>query len=54
MGILEVTTYPQRRVSQQMTDDLLLVYLDRGCLPEGGDLGPAAQEAVTKMFGAGL
>ncbi len=33
--LLEVTTYPQRRVSQQMTDDLLLVYLDRGCLPEG-------------------
>ncbi len=34
-GLLEVTTYPQRRVSQQMTDDLLLVYLDRGQLPEG-------------------
>lgn len=28
-------TYPERRVSQQMTDDLLLVYLDRGRLPEG-------------------
>jgi hypothetical protein len=33
--LLEVTTYPERRVSQQMTDDLLLVYLDRGQLPEG-------------------
>ena len=33
--LLEVTTYPERRVSQQMTDDLLLVYLDRGRLPEG-------------------
>jgi hypothetical protein len=33
--LLEVTTYPQRRVSQQMTDDLLLVYLDRSRLPEG-------------------
>jgi hypothetical protein len=33
--LLEVTTYPERRVSQQMTDGLLLVYLDRGQLPEG-------------------
>jgi hypothetical protein len=33
--LLEVTTYPERRVSQQMTDELLLVYLDRGRLPEG-------------------
>jgi len=33
--VLEVTTYPERRVSQQMTDDLLLVYLDRGQSPEG-------------------
>jgi len=32
--LLEVATYPERRVGQQMTDDLLLVYLDRGQLPE--------------------
>lgn len=32
--LLEVATYPERRVRQQMTDDLLLVYLDRGQLPE--------------------
>ena len=32
--MLEVATYPERRVAQQMTDDLLLVYLDRGQLPE--------------------
>ncbi len=33
--LLEVATYPERRVGKQMTDDLLLVYLDRGELPEG-------------------
>jgi predicted transposase YdaD len=33
--LLEVSTYPERRVEKQMTDDLLLVYLDRGELPEG-------------------
>jgi hypothetical protein len=33
--LLEVSTYPERRVGKQMTDDLLLVYLDRGELPEG-------------------
>jgi predicted transposase YdaD len=33
--LLEVATYPERRVAKQMTDDLLLVYLDRGELPEG-------------------
>jgi hypothetical protein len=33
--LLEVATYPERRVGKQMTDDLLLVYLDRGVLPEG-------------------
>ena len=32
--LIEVATYPERRVGQQMTDDLLLVYLDRGQLPE--------------------
>jgi len=32
--LVEVATYPERRVGQQMTDDLLLVYLDRGQLPE--------------------
>ena len=32
--LLEVATYPQRRVGRQMTDDMLLVYLDRGQLPE--------------------
>jgi hypothetical protein len=32
--LLEVATYPERRVGRQMTDDLLLVYLDRGQLPE--------------------
>jgi len=32
--LVEVITCPERRVGQQMTDDLLLVYLDRGQLPE--------------------
>jgi len=32
--LVEVATYPERRVGQQMTDDLLLVYLDRRQLPE--------------------
>jgi hypothetical protein len=32
--LLEVATYPERRVSQQLTRDLMLVYLDRGELPE--------------------
>jgi hypothetical protein len=33
--LLEVATHPERRVGKQMTDDLMLVYLDRGELPEG-------------------
>ena len=32
--LLEVATYPERRVGQQLTRDLMLVYLDRGELPE--------------------
>ena len=32
--LVEVATYPECRVGRQMTDDLLLVYLDRGQLPE--------------------
>ena len=32
--LIEVATYPERRVGQQLTGDLMLVYLDRGELPE--------------------
>jgi hypothetical protein len=32
--LLEVATYPERRVGKQLTGDLMLVYLDRGELPE--------------------
>lgn len=32
--LLEVATYPERRVAEQLTRDLMLVYLDRGELPE--------------------
>jgi hypothetical protein len=32
--LLEVATYPERRVEEQLTRDLMLVYLDRGELPE--------------------
>ncbi len=32
--LIEVATYPERRVAQQLTGDLMLVYLDRGELPE--------------------
>ena len=32
--LIEVATYPERRVADQLTGDLLLVYLDRGKLPE--------------------
>ncbi len=32
--LLEVATYPERRVEDQLLRDLMLVYLDRGELPE--------------------
>ncbi len=32
--LLEVATYPDRRVENQLTRDVMLVYLDRGQLPE--------------------
>jgi hypothetical protein len=32
--LLEAVTYPERRVVRQMTRDIMLVYLDRGELPE--------------------
>ena len=32
--LLEVATYPERRVEDQLTRNLMLVYLDRGELPE--------------------
>ena len=32
--LMEVATYPERRVAEQLTRDLMLVYLDRGELPE--------------------
>ena len=32
--LLEVATYPEHRVEDQLTRDLMLVYLDRGELPE--------------------
>ena len=32
--LLEVATYPERRVEDQLTRDLMLVFLDRGELPE--------------------
>ncbi len=32
--LIEVATYPERRVGKQLTGDLMLVYLDRGELPE--------------------
>jgi len=32
--LIEVATYPERRLGQQLTRDLMLVYLDRGALPE--------------------
>ncbi|NLX95247.1 MAG: hypothetical protein GXY83_03630 [Rhodopirellula sp.] len=32
--LLEVATYPERRLGAQLTRDLMLVYLDRGELPE--------------------
>ena len=35
--LIEVATYPERRVGKQLTGDLMLVYLDRGELPEAAD-----------------
>ena len=32
--VLEVSTYPYRRLAKQAADDALLVYLERGVLPE--------------------
>jgi hypothetical protein len=32
--LLEVATYPERRVAEQLARDTMLVYLDRGVLPE--------------------
>src|ERR1700722_18040006 len=32
--LVEMATYPERRVVQQAVDDALIVYLDRGMLPE--------------------
>jgi hypothetical protein len=32
--LIEVATYPERRVGRQLTGDVMLVYLDRGELPE--------------------
>jgi hypothetical protein len=32
--VLEVSTYPYQRLAKQAADDALLVYLDRGVLPE--------------------
>ena len=32
--LIEVATYPERRVADQLTGDLMLAYLDRGLLPE--------------------
>jgi hypothetical protein len=32
--LIEVATYPQRRINQQLTRDTMLVYLDRDELPE--------------------
>jgi hypothetical protein len=32
--LLEVATYPERRVTEQLTRDMMLVYLDQGELPE--------------------
>ena len=32
--LIEVATYPERRLERQLTGDLMLVYLDRGELPE--------------------
>jgi hypothetical protein len=32
--LLEVATYPERRVEEQLLRDIMLVYLDRGELPE--------------------
>ena len=34
MFLLEVATYPERRLGNQLTRDLMLVYLDRGEWPE--------------------
>jgi hypothetical protein len=32
--LLELATYPDRRVAEQIVRDTMLVYLDRGVLPE--------------------
>jgi hypothetical protein len=32
--LLEVSTYPERRTKEQLTRDAMLIYLDRGALPE--------------------
>src|SRR5690242_9553610 len=32
--VVEISTYPYRRLSQQAIDDTLVAYLDRGELPE--------------------
>src|SRR2546430_808016 len=32
--LVEISTYPERRVEEQMLDDAMLVYLDRRVLPE--------------------
>jgi len=32
--VLEIATYPERRVGSQLTRDIMLVYLDRGEVPE--------------------
>lgn len=32
--LLELATYPERRLGDQLTEDVMLVYMDRGVLPE--------------------
>ena len=32
--LLEIATYPEQRVVEQLTQDMMLVYLDQGVLPE--------------------
>ena len=51
--LLEVATYPERRVGKQLTGDLMLVYLDRGELTERSpwSCGPKAN---TGYPGAGI
>jgi hypothetical protein len=57
--LIEVATYPENRLAEQLTRDLMLAYLDRGVLPElltvvlrpKGRLQPASERTMYSRRG---